>query len=214
MPQLVFPQGAAVNADDVHLSRSAASYLAATTATVSVLTGVLLQWGRSNEGASFTIRQPLIRWDTSLIPDDATIDSASFSVYANHYGGSDSLSVVADAHEWTGVAADWMENAPTTPILNVPLSTFSPQGAIKTASFSTLDWINKSGYSYFRGMVTKLSGDAAPTGFNYNNFAAIDDASLQEPRLIVNYTLPADTTPPAAPTWAATNPLLIVTSSD
>jgi len=73
-----------------------------------------------------------------------------------------------------------------------------PGSGLATVPFSSVSVINKTGITSLRMSISKRASDAAPTDENYFNFASLENTTLAEAKLEVNYTL--DATPPAAPT--------------
>ncbi len=194
-PQVTIP--IAANADDLYLDAASATYPVAGPATVVGGTQEC-QPGRSLEGGtSYKVRNALVRFDSSAIPDNATIDSANLLLQIINYASTNALNLIAESYAWTGVAADWTANEFASPCINYAMSNI-PGSGLATVPFSSVSVINKTGITSLRMSISKRASDAAPTGENYFNFASLENTTLAEAKLEVNYTL--DATPPAAPT--------------
>lgn len=154
------------------------------TGSYVVLDGsALYAWkGTSEVDCSF------IRWDTSAIPDDATITAATLRVYVTGVGANpDSRSLVGDWYDFGGepsVDADWTASVGTTAVAGTALSSFSLY-SWSDISLSNPDAnINKTGYT---GIRLGVSG-AAGTADNYVAFAAYEYDPTKAPELVVTYT--------------------------
>ena len=176
-----------VDADDEYWSAQSVTY--PVVATPVKVSSDIIQAGRSLED-NYKVRVALLRFDTSALPDDAYITGAGLLLDYTQSDHVNDLSLVADAPTWTGVASDWTNGVPSASSMRIisPLHRYSPGGGGINVSVDDVSFINKSGYSYLRLMITQRPGDAAPTGQNFVNIATREHATLNEPRLSISFT--------------------------
>jgi hypothetical protein len=134
----------------------------------------------------------LMRWDTSSLPDGATITAADLILYAvsrSEFGG-DNYGVVGDYYDFGGepvVPADYIETASPSIFTVVDMGTFT-LSATNTIPLTNLTGISKVGFTGIR--LTLNAG--TPTQSNIMSFASSEHATGNTPRLSVTYTEPAD----------------------
>lgn len=141
-------------------------------------------------GRIYITSQGLIRFDTSALPDDATVISAKLRAYVSGIENADSRSVVADYYNWTGAASDWSAVAPASPILSVPIANLRDK-QYNDLPINNLSGINLSGYTSIR---LHISG-GQPSGKNRAFFQSYETAD-PEMQLVVEYEAPNQ--PPVA----------------
>jgi hypothetical protein len=133
-------------------------------------------------------------FDTSAIPDDATITAATLQVVVGVSNVQGSLAKTLDL-EWydfgAGIddAGDWVENLVSASAGSVPFATWSAwaDNATVNISLSNPTSINKSGETGIR--IAHSSGDpGAGVQDNEVSFYAFENATFNEPRLVVTYT--------------------------
>jgi hypothetical protein len=130
----------------------------------------------------------LFKWDTSSLPDSATVDSATFTGYMTAVGNCDTRSFSADWHTWTTPGSgDYTATAGTDAIASTAISGIS-SGADATFALSNPTTISLTGYT---GIRTHISGGAPTCNGNYVNIADYTHASQTEARLAVTYTDPS-----------------------
>ena len=138
------------------------------------------------DGAStYTQDSAFLRFDTSSIPDGATITAASLSLYVVAKADSESYSLVGDYYDFGGeptVAGDY-EETPATSIFTAEDLTGIGTGTILAVDLTDLTGINKTGYTGIR--LTLSAG--TPTSNNYLEIADHESANT-EPTLEVTYT--------------------------
>lgn len=148
--------------------------------------------GDHNGGTQGVAAATLLRWDTSSIPNDATITGANLilDVLDRLTLETPELSVIADYYDFGGdtpVLADWTLQATPSVITVQAISGYpdSP-GDIETVAFTDLSGISKTGYT---GLRMTLDEAATPTQSNYIEIALFEHATRQAPRLEVTYTI-------------------------
>jgi uncharacterized membrane protein len=135
----------------------------------------------------------LIRFDLSSIPSNATIDSATFSIYLYGCGiysqTIDDLNIGRNKDSWEESTVNW-SNKPSfdgSTVLN------------KTASCSLDDqYHNYSIKSFVQGWMAGtfpnygivLYGDEAPSESWIKFFSPKEDNSRPDPKLVISYTIP------------------------
>lgn len=156
----------------------------------------------NSNGSYWQIYRGCQPFDTSSLPDNATISSATFNMYSTGAGGHvDNQSIYLIGTSLTTITAngdfvtanfdftkDYGHVAQTT------WSNGAGWGALSLSS-NGLSFINKTGMTYF-GMCYSLdrSGDStAPTGLNYFNYRSSSYASYV-PYLSVTYDVPTSGT--------------------
>jgi hypothetical protein len=129
----------------------------------------------------------LMRFDTSALPDGATITAATLRVQCTAKG-SDGRNIAIgyyDNSNWPIDTADYTEaDSPTADAATVAIASFTAAAQLDIA-LSNLTSISKSGYTGFRWVVD--GGDPGATDYRIH-LAEFDHATTQEPLLIVTYT--------------------------
>lgn len=130
-----------------------------------------------------------LRWDTSSIPDNATITAALVQLYTISKVDSDNYSIVGDYYDFGGeptVAGDWIETASPSIFSAADLSSV-PTGVVNEVELTDLSGISKTGIT---GIRLTLSTGTPVIGENNILFADAEDTVNQEPRLVVTYSVP------------------------
>jgi Ca2+-binding RTX toxin-like protein len=143
-------------------------------------------YGNISPGYYYT-RVGFARWDTSPLPNNATLTSAAVSGIGN--GSSvDSRSLTADWYNWGTnlTASDFSETAQTTALAGKSLSSISPN--YETLPLDNVSGINKSSKT---GLRFHISG-GQPTGAN-NVFMGQNGGAGGGTNLLVTYTAPTIT---------------------
>lgn len=148
--------------------------------------------------SSFEISNNVQRWDTSSLPNNATVLNAYMICDGdNTTANIDSLSLIGDWLTPTLSASDYVDVI-TNPnaVSATSLSNFSagPNGFV--LGLSNPSNVNLTGYTGLRLGVTQRAADAAPTGNNTFSILALDGAGSgrNAGRLVVDYVTPADAT--------------------
>lgn len=132
-----------------------------------------------------------MRWDTSALPDDATITGATLKLRLVSVVTTLTRNVEGTYYDFGGeptVAADWILSAPASIFTPVDVAGLTV-GAVNNFDLTDLTGISLSGYT---GIRLNISGDAAPVNNkSAARFASYEDPSLPAPQLDVTYTQPA-----------------------
>ena len=152
----------------------------------------------SASGSSFAVRRAgpifngyeigvgLVRFDTSGLPDDATVSSATLRLYVLNSTSADNRNLVAEwypASNWPIGAADWVGTASSSASAGTPLRSLVVS-AYDDLSLSGLSAISTTGYT---GLRLHVSG-GQPTGENNASFASVEAGAATAAQLVVNYT--------------------------
>lgn len=137
----------------------------------------------------FTIINPLLKWDTSSLPDGAIITGATLRIWVSLKSDANSKSLTAGWYAWDGTSdTDYSEAAETNAHTGTALS------AITTATTNDFALTNAAANISTTGTTSlrlHLSDGAQPTGDNYVEIQASEHPATNPPQLIVNYTDPA-----------------------
>jgi hypothetical protein len=159
--------------------------------TGSTLIGV----SRSFTGSTFGVNNGLLQWDTSALPDNAIVSSATLTVWVSTVDNIDARSFQGEWFNWGAScgASDWTAT-PASTAFSVPNSSVAANANNSITLAGVAGNINLAGRTYLR--LHESGGQ--PTGLNRVIFAAYDNTTQPGPRLQVCYLLPAPT-PTATP---------------
>ena len=153
-------------------------------------TGTAQTLAKNWTGTQYVARVLLFRWDTSSIPDAATITDVKFKFYCTSRLTVDGASFTLGAkwfNTWDGTAAGEYEfaPAPSDALSGVALSTIT-SNAENTLTLLGPSQVNKSGNT---GLKLFLEGASTPLGNNSITVRTLDDTTTtaDEPRLVVTY---------------------------
>ena len=184
MPETVF--SIAASADDTNLFRTGVTYPPSTTDGGNQNANTFLDVRKST---GFETHIMFLKFNTSSLPDAATVTGASLKLYADSKASADARDVNFEWYTWTTPAhpTDWADVVGTTAAVVTVASITT--GAVNTIALSSPgENVNKTGNTTLR---FGLSG-GQPTGSNEIFFIAFDHATLVEPQLVVYYALPPD----------------------
>lgn len=191
-PAPTFPVVA--GADDGYVGYSGSSYGATSTFT-SDSAGTTILPRRTAVSSWFSstyyIYNALLRIDTSSLPDSSTVRGSMLQIAIDAAASNaNSRSLTADWYNaWDGAytSAHYIQDAQTSALAGVPLSTFSTAGASYDLDLlNSTNNVNRAGYTALR---LHIDG-ASPSGENSLPIASVEHATLNEPRLIVDYDDP------------------------
>jgi glucose/arabinose dehydrogenase/PKD repeat protein len=150
--------------------------------------------GRRSVHSGYDVYTGLLRFDTSTIPDDATVTAARLRVQVTAKQSSDGRNLAAEwygAANWPIDAGDYALDNSGSALAGSPLAGIDV-GAASDFSLSGLGSLSKTGFSALR---LHLDG-GQPAGDNYLQIASFDHGTLTEPQLVVTFST-ASPTPPA-----------------
>lgn len=136
-------------------------------------------------GITFDVRTGLLRWDTSAIPDYATVTAATLRMWALSKADQDgSRSLLAEWYTHDGSIGfdDWTSTTGDDAHSGTTLASIAT-AAYKDFALQNVENINKSGYT---GLRTHISG-GQPTANNFIAFATIEEGTHNPPQLIVTF---------------------------
>jgi hypothetical protein len=144
-------------------------------------------------GPTYRINLTFLRFDTSSLPEDATISAGNLLLYCTEFVSPEETLFAADYYDFGGeppVDGDWEATSSGDCITSFDLADLTG-ASVNTIPLTGFSGINKSGYT---GIRIAPANSNAPTVQNYALFASQEHAQ-QEPRLELTYT----TTPVNAP---------------
>jgi hypothetical protein len=154
---------------------------------------------KEDDTGDFIARAGILAWDTSSIPNDATIESVALVLDVTDVNNDDSRQLIVD----------WYAGVPPVTMSDWDLTGVGTAGGFALASLSTgaetlplniaQNTINTTGFTSLR---LTLSG-GQPTGENNLTFASFDHSTGDEPRLVVTYSTPLELTEPVLDDAAA-----------
>ncbi len=143
---------------------------------------------RGKSGSNYGIQIGVVRWDTGDIPDNVTVTAASLRLYIASKTDTDSRSAVMGwyVHDGSISCDDFNSTAGTDAHGGTAISSLSA-GGNNTFALTNLTNVSLTSYT---GMRINVSG-STPTGSNSFEFAALEHASYDPPRLTVTYVVPS-----------------------
>ena len=197
------PPGSTVTAtpvasgDDGTVAQTGVTY--PPSAGTSANTNGVVTVGRRSVHTGFEVYDGLVRFDTSAIPDDATITGASLRIYVTAKADGDNRNLVAewyDTSNWPIDGADYALNPASTALSGADVTQLVTN-ASNTFALTGLASVSKTGYT---GIRLGLDG-GQPTADNYVQFASFD-GTQPKPQLVVTYTTSSPPPPPSTLTAA------------
>ncbi|MFI5397413.1 MAG: hypothetical protein ACHQ9S_17890 [Candidatus Binatia bacterium] len=161
--------------DDAYVSGSAHSYPLNASASLSVdSTKVQIESFRSGlDGTDFVVYNGLLRWDTSSLPDGATIKQAWLRFHVIAKGFADALQLTAGWYDWSNNGGagpeDWTATPETSALAGINISDLTVgSGYWNVVPLSGFEQgVSTSGFSSLRLHISERPNDEAPTGQNY-----------------------------------------------
>lgn len=154
-------------------------------------TGITSQPTRSLGGGWYTVRNLLVRWDTSSLPDGAILSAARLRAGVGAITNTDSLNLTADWYDWSPAidTGDHSHAPGTDAISGIALSTLST-GANQLINLDNTTGVSLTGTTYLRMHISQRASDAAPTGENLWRSSTYDHTTNKGLQFEVCYTMP------------------------
>jgi hypothetical protein len=178
----------AASGDDGYTQTSAGTYPPGGTVTVNT-NGITAFVANNLETVTYIVRNGHLRFNTSSLPNDATVSAATLRLFtrASSYGDTDARNLIG---EWSDPGVIDSADHTTTPgsdAFSVDLTSVDHADATYDIPLTTPTNVNLTGYTGFR---IGISG-GEPTGINQLVFSTLDHTTQAEPVLIVEYTAPS-----------------------
>jgi hypothetical protein len=179
----------ASGADDGDLTlRSAQSQGYPPTGSVSVnASGSVVTAGRRAAFGNYSVFVPLLRFDTSGLPDGATITSATLKVFVTGKTDDDARNLMAEwypASNWPIDAAEFSLDSTGSALAGSDITAITV-GGVNSFALTGLSAVSTTGATALR---LHVSG-GQPTGDNYVQMAAFENSN-PEAQLVVTWTVP------------------------
>ena len=202
------------SAADGYIESESTSYSSARAGTGSPVTALDTQGfctvgQRAGGGGDYHCYAAFLDFDTSGIPDDATITAVELSLYGSFDASDTDFDIEARLHDWGAslTTADWVAGADLgakTLLASKATSGWSASAynAFTENGSSFRDSINKTGVTRVIVCSSRHRAGNTPTGDERITFYAAEEASTtKDPKLVVTYT--TSTTHEAAAALAA-----------
>jgi hypothetical protein len=180
----------AVDADDGSGYRQSGDWASIASGTFTDLVfgrDDIVSVSRTTNAGNFFISNAFLRFDTSSLPDGATITAANLKLYIDGAGAPDGATFGVDYYDFGGepsVAADWEQTSAGDAISSISPGSLTT-GVVNTLALTGLTGISKTGITGFR-IAPKES--TAPSGDNFIDIAAREHATGAPAQLVVTYT--------------------------
>ncbi|MCP9485244.1 MAG: hypothetical protein MSC30_05260 [Gaiellaceae bacterium MAG52_C11] len=151
-------------------------------------TGSFVTAGRRLAFGEYEILTALLRFDTSALPDNATITSAKLRIHVTAKADANDRSLVGEWYDpaaWPIDPADWALTVGTSALPGTDLTGLT-KNTTADLILSTPGSVSLTGTT---GLRLGISGDQ-PTGDNLVQLAALEHPSKPEPQLLITYTTP------------------------
>lgn len=142
-------------------------------------------------GQTYEIASAFMRWDTSSLPNDATVSGATLRANVATKVNDNARNLTAEWYSaWPIDTVDYGIAEGDNDVLNVPLANVTAGNVDNDFALGgSATAVSLTGYTGLRLDVT----GGQPTGRNALSFAALEHATYAEPRLLVTYTSAAPT---------------------
>lgn len=155
----------------------------------------------SNASGTRRIYQYFCEWDTSSLPDGATITGTAYTFYGTSFGVTNTDTVTAElwAYDWGGTVttADFRDCSPSTNITNLTKLAHLALASWSSTNNAANNLVDDGGYSavsltsFTRAifLIDRAYG-SDPTGTNQIIFRGADTSgTTTDPKLVVTYSL-------------------------
>ena len=154
---------------------------------------------RSDVASFHSIQVGLMRWDTSSLADNAVVSGVDLELRINTTTDADNRSLTFDWYDFVTAGSEDMSTTALTDAHAGTDITGIATAQIVTFAMIAVSNVNLTGFTGLRAHIS--GGD--PPGANQVDWRAIDNATGDEPRLKVTFTVPAplitSVTPAAGP---------------
>ena len=186
---LTFTVAASGDDGDLNSSSPASGGYPPTGSAIPYSTGGVFTTGRRLAFSKYQVLVPLLRFDTSALPDGATITSATLKLRVNAKADGDNRDLQAEwysASNWPIDAADYTLDSTANALAGADITAITT-GTVNSFTLAGLANVNTTGST---GLRLHLSG-GQPSADNYVQFAAFDNTKgYPAPQLVIDWTLP------------------------
>jgi hypothetical protein len=183
-----FSVSAGADDGDVSVSGNQPSGYPPTGTPAANSTNSIFTAGRRLAFGRYQVMDALLRFDTSSLPDNATVTSAKLRLSVTGKTDGDDRNLVGEWYDpasWPIDSGDWTINTGTSALAGVDLTSLAVN---TTAELPLTSPGNTSlaGYTAFR---LGISG-GVPSADNYLQLATLEHTTRTEPQLLITYTTP------------------------
>jgi hypothetical protein len=149
--------------------------------------GTAFTVGRRNAFGWYGIFNGLVRFDTSSLPDNATVTGATLKLFVNLKVDGDNRNLVGEWYpgsNWPIDASDYTATASATALAGADITAISTN-AVNSFGLQNLKSLSLTGYT---GLRLHVDG-GAPAADNLVQLASFESPS-PKPQLVVTYTVP------------------------
>lgn len=182
--------GIATDADDGGGQRTANVWADIATGTFAPDDGTPGSISKALFGGDFFVFNSYFRFNTSTLPDDATVTAAVLKIFipAGELADPDNIDYAGDFFDFGGepsTSADWEQSSSGDAIATIDASSLT-SGAVNNLSLTGLSGVSLTGITGLR-LAPKTT--AQPTGDNFVHIAKQEDTTpSRRPTLEVTYT--------------------------
>jgi PKD repeat protein len=176
--------------DEGHVSKTGSSYPPSScTGWTDNSSTIDTERATNAKGDQFWTTNGFMSWDTSSLPDSASVTGATLKFYARSKSNYESRSLTADWYSaWPIDCADFSETAQTTAIPGLPLADI-PVTSDKIVQLSgSATGVSRLGRT---GLRTHISGGQPTTGNSLAIWQFGNASNMPNPQLNVTYSLPS-----------------------
>lgn len=170
-----------VGAGDAYVSGQNATWPPSAGDTLSTNGTIAFVGKQAAAGPIFAEFVSMLRFDTSVIADDATVISAELQLYVTSTTNVDSLSVVGDYTPLAFTLADFQRNVGNSAFNAVSISALTASAYNSITLKDAAANINKTGNTDIKLGSTNLASDAAPTGISVLQYRNVESTSGATP---------------------------------
>jgi hypothetical protein len=172
--------------DDGNVGASSAPLYPPSVAAVGSSSGSVFTAGRRFVFGGYDVYTGLVRFDTSSLPDDATVTGATLRLFVTRTADADGRNFVGewyDAASWPIDGGDYALSSTGSALSGADV-TLIRAGASNDFALSGLGSVSKTGLT---GLRLHVDG-GQPTGDNVVQVASSENSSYPKPQLIITYT--------------------------